>query len=159
MKIKLFRQFHVFIVVAFVAIMASGCWTANHHTAYRAIHQYAINGDVAAVAAELAQHPDELNLPEDHELTALHLAAENCHTNVVALLLDKGATINVRADDLATPLHLAAQEGCTDVVTLLLARSAKINLRDNQSRTPLDRAKQWQQDDTVKLLKQHGGIE
>ena len=64
---------------------------AHPHSAYRAIHQYAINGDVAAVAAELAQHPDEVNLPEDHELTPLHLAAQNCHSNVVVLLLAKGA--------------------------------------------------------------------
>src|ERR1039457_5317609 len=84
-------------------VMTSGCWSAHPHSGYRTIHQCAINGDAAGVAAELAKFPDELNLPEDDGLTPLHLAAENCHTNVVMLLLDKGADINVTADDKATP--------------------------------------------------------
>lgn len=159
MKIKFPIQLQIVILAAACGLMTSGCWSAHPHSAYRAIHQCAINGDAAGVAAELKQHPDELNLPEDHELTPLHLAAQNCHTNVVVLLLDKGANINVTADDKATPLHLAAQEGCTDVVTVLLERSAKINPRDNQNRTPLRRAEQWHQDDIVQLLKQHGGTE
>lgn len=159
MKIKFAVKLQIVVMAAAFGLMTSGCWSAHPHSEYRVIHQLAINGDAAGVAAELAQHPDELNLPEDHELTALHLAAQNCHTNVVVLLLDKGAKINVTADDKATPLHLAAQEGCTDVVTVLLARSAKINLHDNQDRTPLKRAEQWHQDEVVQLLKQHGGTE
>jgi len=159
MKIKFPIKLQIVIMAAAFGLMTSGCWSAHPHSAYRAIHQFAINGDAVGVAAELAQHPDELNLPEDHELTPLHLAAENCHTNVVVLLLDKGANINVTADDKATPLHLAAQEGCTDVVTVLLERSAKINLRDDQKRTPLVRAGQWHQDAIVQLLRQHGGTE
>jgi len=145
--------------VAALGMMTGGCWSTHLHSAYRKIHQYAINGDVAGVAAELAQHPDELNLPEDHQLTPLHLAAQNCYTNVVMLLLNKGAGKNAKADDKATPLHLAAQEGCVDVVELLLARGVKINERDDQKRTPLLRAKQWHQDDVVQLLQLHGGTE
>ena len=146
------------LAVAF-SLLTSGCWSAHPHSAFRAIHQFAINGDAAGVAAELAQDSSELNLPEDHALTALHLAAQNCHSNVVVLLLDRGANIDAKADDQATPLHLAAQEGCTEVVVVLLARSAKINLRDNQQRTPLGRARQWQQDAVVQLLQQHGGTD
>ncbi len=159
MNIKFSIKFQIVMLVAACGLITGGCWAPHPHSAYRAIHQYAINGDVAAVAAELAQHPDEVNLPEDHELTPLHLAAQNCHSNVVVLLLAKGAKINATADDKATPLHLAAQEGCTDVVLVLLKHSAKINPRDNQNRTPLRRAEQWHQDDVVQLLKQHGGTE
>ena len=136
--------------------------------------------DAAFVARFEAEHPDwlvwlmgrwveglsallaagaEVNAMDGDGLTPLHLAAENCHSNVVALLLAKGAKINVTAQDHATPLHLAAQEGCTDVVEVLLDRSAKINLRDNQNRTPLRRAEQWHQDAVAQLLKQHGGTE
>ncbi len=75
----------------------------------------------------LATNSHDLNLPDDAERTPLHLAATHCHTNVVVLLLDKGAKIDPRAEGGATPLHLAAQEGCVDVVNLLLAKGAKVN--------------------------------
>jgi len=149
----------VVVWVAVCGVMTSGCWSAHPHSSFRAIHQCAINGDAMGVARELAKFPDEINLPEDGGLTPLHLAAENCHTNVVALLLDKGAKINVKADDSATSLHLAAQEGCADVVKILMARGAKINARDDQNRTPLDRAQQWHQTNIVALLKQDGAIQ
>ncbi len=159
MKTKFQIKLLLTMAVAACGLMAGGCWQAHPHSAFRTIHQAAINGDVAGVTAELAKHPEELNLPEDDGLTPLHLAAENCHANVVVLLLDKGADINVTEKNHATPLHLAAQEGCTNEVMLLLDRAAKVNLRDDQKRTPLLRAEQWQQDAVVHILKQHGGIE
>jgi ankyrin repeat protein len=140
-------------------LAGSGCWSAHPHSAYRAIHQYAINGDASGVAAELANNPNGVNLPEDDGLTPLHLAAENCHSNVVVLLLERGAKINATDKDKATPLHLAAQEGCSDVVTVLLEHGAKINARDDNNRTPLLRAEQWHQEDVVLLLKKRGGTE
>ena len=112
-----------------------------------------VNPRVAATAAEVT--PRTLVCT----LTPLHLAASACHTNVVALLLDKGAKIDCAAKDGATPLHLAAQEGCADVVNLLLAKGANVNARDDQKRTPLVRAEQWHQDAMVPLLRQHGGSE
>jgi ankyrin repeat protein len=159
MKIQFQIKLRIVLVLATCGLMTTGCWSAHPHSAFRTIHQCAINGDAAGVSAELTKHPDALNLPEDDGLTSLHLAAENCHTNVVVLLLDKGANINVRAKDNATPLHLAAQEGCTDAVTVLLERAAKVNLRDDQKRTPLLRAEQWHQDVVAEILRQHGGTE
>jgi len=137
-------------------LLTSGCWPAHPHSAYRSIHQCAINGDAAGVSAELKAHPDELNLPEDDGLTPLHLAAENCHINVVVLLLDRGAKLGVQGKDNETPLHLAAQEGCADVVEILLAKGADINARDKQGRTPLGRAQQWHQTNIVSVLQKHG---
>jgi hypothetical protein len=146
-------------VIAACGLMTSGCWPAHPHSAYLTIHQCAINGDAAGVAAELTKFPNELNLPEDDGETALHLAAGNCHTNVVVVLLSRGAKIDIKANDKATPLHLAAQEGCMDVVAILVEHGAKINERDNQTRTPLDRAQQWHQTNIVAFLKQHGAVQ
>jgi ankyrin repeat protein len=157
MKIKFSIKLQIVVLVATCGLMTTGCWPDHPHSPFRTIHQCAINGDVAGVTAELAKYPDEL--AEDGGMTPLHLAAENCHTNVVALLLDKGANINVTAKDNATPLHLAAQEGCTDAVTLLLDRAAKVNVRDDQKRTPLMRAEQWHQDAVAQIIRQHGGTE
>jgi len=152
-------KIRAFICVLGCGLMASGCWSAHPPSNYRQIHQDAINGDAAAVAADLAKYPGAVNLPEDDSLTPLHLAAENCHANVVALLLDKGASINVPASDNETPLHLAAQEGCLEVVNLLITRGADINPRDKQGRTPLVRAEQWHQAAAAQLLKSRGGTE
>ena len=157
MKIK--TRLQLAVLIAAFGLMATGCWSPHPHSAYRTIHQCAINGDATCVATELAKAPDGLNLPEEDGLTPLHLAAQNCHTNVVSLLLDNGAKINVKAKDSATALHLAAQEGCMDVVALLLEHHANVNARDDKGRTPLKRAEEWSQDLVVSLLKSHGGTE
>ena len=148
------------VVVQLLAVIcgltSSGCWPPHPPIAYGLIHQYAKNGDVNGVAMELAKYPDELNQPEGDGQTPLHLAAENCHSNVVALLLTTGAKINIQASDNETPLHLAAQEGCVDVVKLLLAKGADANAKDKQGRTPMDRARQWNQTNIVSLLQRSG---
>jgi ankyrin repeat protein len=140
-------------------VLTAGCFHTPPHSAYRPIHRYAIDGDAVGVAAELAKNPGDLNLPEDAGLTPLHLAAGHCRTNVVALLLDKGAKLNVKAQGGATPLHLAAQEGCADAVTMLLDKGANVNARDDQGRTPLKRAEEWHQEAVAQLLRGHGGTD
>lgn len=159
MKTRLSPSVWTVIVATLLAVLCAGCIHQNRHSAYREIHGAARDGDVAQVAGDLAQNPGDLNLPDDAGLTPLHLAASHCHSNVVTVLLDKGAKIDYPAKDGTTPLHLAAQEGCADAVALFIARGAQVNARDNQKRTPLVRAQQWHQDPIVQLLRQHGGIE
>ncbi len=159
MNLLLPLKSRLLLVVVAGGLLTSGCWPAHPHSAYRSIHQCAINGDAAGVSAELKAHPEEVNLPEDDGLTPLHLAAENCHTNVVVLLLEKGAKLGVKGNDDETPLHLAAQEGCADVVAILLTKGAEIDARDRQGRTPLARAQQWHQTNVVTLLQQRGATQ
>jgi ankyrin repeat protein len=162
MKTKLQFGMRAALVALVCGVLADGCCHLRSPSAYRPIHQLAINGDTAGVAGELAKNPGDLNRPEDAGQTPLHLAAIHCRTNVVSLLLDKGAKLEVRAKDGSTPLHLAAQAGCVNAVTLLLVKGAKVNPRDNQGRTPSGRAKQLNRlnpDVIVGLLKEHGGTE
>jgi ankyrin repeat protein len=159
MKTRFYPSLWTILLTTVLMAIGTGCFHSPQHSAYREIHASARDGDVGQVAGDLAQNPGDLNLSDDAGLTPLHLAASACHTNVVALLLDKGAKIDCPAKDNATPLHLAAQEGCTDAVNLLLAKGANVNARDDQKRTPLVRAEQWHQDAMVQLLRQHGGTE
>jgi uncharacterized protein len=57
--------------------------------------------------------------------TALHYAASGAATNLVALLLDKGADIEAPSPNGTTPLMMAARYGAQDSATLLLSRGAK----------------------------------
>jgi ankyrin repeat protein len=159
MKTTIRHLMRTVTLVAASSIALSGCVLFHKDTSYGHIHEYVLAGDADAVAKDLSEHPNDLNLPDDAGLTPLHLAAAHCQTNVIAVLLAKGAKINAKAKDDATPLHLAAQEGCTAAVAMLFAHNAKVNARDAQGRTPLKRAEEWRQNDIAEILRQHGGVE
>jgi hypothetical protein len=59
-----------------------------------------INGDIGGLASVS---------------TALHVAANKGHTEVVRLLLSRGADVNALAEELVTPMHLAAMHGYSEV--------------------------------------------
>jgi ankyrin repeat protein len=155
MKIRVWVQ--IAVLIAFCTMMSSGCCHSHGPSKFRTIHQFAIDGDVTGVATRLRANPSDLNLPDDFGQTPLHLASIHCRTNVVALLLDKGANIEARAKGGPTALHLAAQSGCITVATMLLSKGANVNSRDGEGRTPLRRALQWHQDSMAALLRKHGG--
>ncbi|KAI6352876.1 hypothetical protein MCOR25_009260 [Pyricularia grisea] len=70
--------------------------------------------------------------------TALHLAAEQNHPEMVRLLLERGADPSAVSDGGWTALHNAAQGGHTDVIALLLqARGVDVNAELNNGMTPL----------------------
>ncbi|KAI6608252.1 hypothetical protein MCOR04_000278 [Pyricularia oryzae] len=70
--------------------------------------------------------------------TALHLAAEQNHPEMVRLLLERGADPSAVSDGGWTALHNAAQGGHTDVIGLLLqARGVDVNAELNNGMTPL----------------------
>ena len=159
MKTQFSNSLRILALTAVLAGLGWRCFLFHPHSVYAPIHQFAKAGDVMRVAAELDRNPRALNLLDAAGLTPLHLAAAQCHTNVLALLLNRGADANCTAKDNATPLHLAAQEGCVDAVLLLLAKHANVNARDEQGRTPLKRAEAWGQDAIVNLLRERGGAE
>jgi serine/threonine-protein phosphatase 6 regulatory ankyrin repeat subunit B len=69
--------------------------------------------------------------------SALHLAAQLGHVEIVALLLDAGARIDDVNDLRDTACHIAVREGRTDVVELLVARNANLSQENRALETPL----------------------
>jgi ankyrin repeat protein len=158
MKFQLNR---VLLLVGLATSLAlEGCFLLPPpHSDYRPIHQAAGGCDVNTVSAILATNKAALNITEDGGRSPLHVAAAHCCTNVMVLLIEKGAKLELRGKTGETPLHVAAQEGCTEAVALLISKGANINARDNEGRTPLKRAIDYEQNSTADLLRKLGGVE
>ena len=64
----------------------------------------------AKEAADLLASGADVNAREDRQGTALHLAAQNNHLEVVLLLLEQNADVNIANRSGQTPLHVAQSE-------------------------------------------------
>jgi len=65
--------------------------------------------------------------------TPLHLAAQDGHSEMVALLLEHSADVNAHAKNGLTPMHLAAQEDGVPTAEILVQYHADI---DPQTKVP-----------------------
>lgn len=70
-----------------------------------------------------------------HNITPLHVAAKWGKSNMVSLLLEKGANIESKTRDGLTPLHCAARSGHEQVVDMLLERGAPISCKTKVNNT------------------------
>lgn len=88
-------------------------------------------GDAALVAQCITADPTQMSAFAPDGFSALHLAALFGHTEVVRLLLERGAAANVRSrnDTDLTPLHAAAERGDAGAASLLLAQRAEVDAR------------------------------
>ena len=74
--------------------------------------------------------------------TALHLAIDWGHTQIVRLLVSMGASTEVTDNLDNTPLHRAVMNENDEIVSLLLKAKAQVTCRNCSRQTPLDIAKQ-----------------
>lgn len=72
----------------------------------------------------------------------VHYAATGPNTELLALLLDRGANIDARAPDMSTPLMMAVRFGPEDSVKLLLRRGAEKSYINERNVTAADLARQ-----------------
>ncbi|XP_035682000.1 protein fem-1 homolog A-like [Branchiostoma floridae] len=88
--------------------------------------------------------------------TALFIASQRGHVDIVKLLLREGASVAKRSALSHAPLHIAAFNGETEVVELLVQHGATLDIRDNRQHTPLVHACIFNHVDTVRLLLELG---
>jgi ankyrin len=103
----------------------------------QALAQAVVQNDIATVQ-RLIQENADLNAVV-FGATALHLAAEYGQSQIVRLVLEKGANVDP-VDNLGrTPLLWAAENGHSDIVQLLVSHGADVNREDaGEWRGPLD---------------------
>ena len=94
------------------------------------------------------------NLQAKNGYTALMGASVMGHTDVVELLLDKGASVEEKDNDGKTALMRASIRGHTEMVELLLDRDAPVDEKDKDGKTALIKATAG-----VKMVWQEGYIE
>eukprot|EP00435_Cladocopium_sp_Y103_P062824 s330_g24.t1 len=136
------------------------------------IRQAVVKGNVDAVRHFLAVDPGSIERKGgDYGSTPLHLAVENNHIKVVALLVTSGASLeakdsntgcpempmNVYHDSLVrtsggTPLHWAAWDGYADVAEKLLSVGAEVDAVANFGSTALGYAASRGHAEVVTLL-------
>lgn len=93
------------------------------------------SGDLLQVK-ELMSRGAPVNGKNKSGETALHVAAEAGHKEIVDLLLKAGATVDAKNDCKRTPLALAANNGHAAVAELLIAAGADLEARDFEGATP-----------------------
>jgi hypothetical protein len=86
--------------------------------------------------------------------SVLIMAASGGHTDVVRLLLAKGADVNAKKYRGQTALMEAAENGHTDIVKILLDKGADVNVRDGYGHTAISRAASGGHHDIMRLLEE-----
>jgi ankyrin repeat protein len=96
-------------------------------------------------------------LGDEADGTALYLASEEGHVNIVKLLLDRGADIDAKVDLWGTALTIAAVSNQEEVVRLLLERGADVNVENEFCNSALDAAAQYGHEEIAEMLYNAGG--
>ena len=89
------------------------------------------------VKALIAEHSEHVNARGGLELTPMHIAAIQGHTDIVSLLLEHGADLEGGGISNQTPLHRASWSGKLEAAQCLLDHGANINAREIDDWTPL----------------------
>lgn len=105
-------------------------------------------------ALKCGADPDTVFIDTDSQ-TVLHIAAFRGYTDIVRLLLRKGANPNASDVQEFTPLHFAAANGHMTIVTLLLLYHADSNPINFRVYTPLHFAAKEGHTEIVKILLQY----
>ncbi|MEA3136201.1 MAG: hypothetical protein QOC71_482 [Thermoplasmata archaeon] len=95
-------------------------------------------------------------LPWPKGAQALHIAAAQGRTEVLAELTAQGSSADPVDDFHRTPLHIVADLGRADSTKALLAGGANVNALDQQGNTPLMMAAQKGRAEVVRLLLEWG---
>ena len=90
--------------------------------------------------------------------TALMLASNYAHPEMVEYLLENGADVHAKNRYGVTALHIASREGHTDIVAMLLEKGADVNAKSNNGATALITASEKGHTEIVAMLLDEGSL-
>jgi len=122
------------------------------------IHDAARKGDLTRIKELLKEDRNLVNLKDNRDRTALHLASYKGYKDIIEFLIANDAHINAKDFYQQTPLHWAASAGHLNIVKILVEKGAEINPRNNDDLTPLDLAKDREKRETTAFLISKGGV-
>ena len=113
------------------------------------MHYFIQDGDIAKVkeCLQIGANPNATH----NDMTALGLAAELGHQDIVEYIVEKGADIDAKDNKGRTPLMLAAEGGHRAIIEYLITRGAHVNSQDNDGNTVLMHAAAGMIEDNKKL--------
>lgn len=116
------------------------------------LYNAATMGDINVFySLEARQEPITEPITDDNT-TALHIAAEFGHINIINFLLSKKAEINATNTYGVTALHMAAQASQHEIITLLIEQQADVNVKNGYGETALHMAVENQDEEVLKEL-------
>ncbi|XP_067661926.1 ankyrin repeat domain-containing protein 50-like [Haliotis asinina] len=117
------------------------------------LHSACLGGDVEVVKYVLSQNTLDIDSREQCGRTAVMLAAENGHKDVVELLVDKGADLSLVDETADNVLHCACRGGDAGVVKYILSKNrVDIDRRGLHELTPIMMARRCKHKEVVELL-------
>lgn len=125
------------LAVCLLVQAAAGC---NSWTSDQSLIKAARAGDIDLVNSLLSQGSDNINNQDGQGKTAVNLAAEYGHDDVVKALVKHNADLNIQDDYGKTGVAWAVDHFHYDTFTTLLQAGAIVDLRGHDGRTPLHRA-------------------
>ena len=114
------------------------------------VHKVAAKGTLEEIVSWVDKYG--VNDKDSYKQTLLFIAADTGRTDVVKMLLDRGASVNAVSATLLTPLHVAAGKGYFDIAKMLLDKGASLDAKSNTGETPLDWAKGSRNKEVIDLL-------
>jgi ankyrin repeat protein len=97
-------------------------------------------GDIDRVRELLIKDQSAINTPDEDGQPLLHVAIQENKKDIVALLLQHGASIEAKGYHGWHALHIAASLGSLELVDLCLQHNANVAERTNTKQTPLHKA-------------------
>ncbi|XP_022091607.1 integrin-linked protein kinase-like [Acanthaster planci] len=101
------------------------------------------DGNAMHVRVWLDNVENDPNQGDDHGFSPMHWACKEGRTNIVEMLIGRGAKINATNMGDDTALHLASAHGHRDIVQKLLQLRADVNAVNEHGNTPLHYACFW----------------
>ncbi|MFC1724439.1 ankyrin repeat domain-containing protein [candidate division KSB1 bacterium] len=122
----------------------------------QSLQDAAKNGKLDEVKKLLMNDPDLLNNRDRMNKTALHIACENGHTELVKFLVEKGANVNITDYDFKKPLLWAAEKGHREILDILLNNNADKSATDINGKSAVHLAVENGFTDLVEWLLSNG---